>query len=257
MKRGHIRMFSKSGFSFAGESITGLVRRRNEDNFLIVASADGKVALAAVADGVGGHRHGEIASYISCRDLGREFMKYPEEVLLEKGGAERFLAETVGTINRHVFNINFHERARHPMSSTLVAVLFIPGAAIMLNVGDSRFYMVRPDGMVEQLSTDHTLANDEEYAHLRSGMTSWEQHTISRSIGTRQALKAEYKRIKLTGGERFCLCTDGVYHDLDDETIKTILSQEDSPKQTVNCLMRSVLLCGAHDNTTVVSVFSK
>lgn len=249
-------MHNESGFTFAGETVTGLVRKRNEDNFLIVSPAGSKVALAAVADGVGGHRHGEIVSYISCRELGREFLKYPEEVLLEEGGAEQFLAETISRVNRRVFNINYQEHSQHPMSSTLVAVVFIPGAAVMANIGDSRFYVADSE-KVTQISTDHTLANDEEYAHLRTGRSAWEKHTISRSLGSRQNLKIEFKRVALGGGERFLLCSDGVYHDLDDDTISSIMLQADSPKQTLNRMMRSVLLRGAHDNTTIVSVFSR
>lgn len=249
-------MFNEAGFTFAGETITGLVRKRNEDNFLIVSSAGSRVALAAVADGVGGHRHGEVVSYISCRELGQEFLKYPEQVLLEKNGAEHFLAETISRINRRVFEINFQEHSQHPMSSTLVAVVFIPGAAVMANVGDSRFY-IAADKKITQISTDHTLAADEEYAHLRTGKYAWENHTISRSLGSRQNLKIEFKRVPLSGGERFMLCSDGVYHDLDDDMISNILLQSDSPKQTLNRIMRSVLLRGAHDNTTVVSVFSR
>ena len=250
-------MVDKSGFTFAGETITGLVRKHNEDNFLISSPAGKKVALAAVADGVGGHRHGEIVSYISCRELGREFAKYPEEALLEEGGAEQFLAETISAVNRRIWKINFQEHSMHPMCSTLVAVVFIPGAAIMANIGDSRFYVVGTDGKVTRVSTDHTLATDEEYAHLRTGKSAWEKHTISRSVGSRRNLKIEYKRIPIHGGERFFLCSDGVYHDLDDDTISSILLQSDSPAQTLNRIMRSVLLHGAHDNTTVVSVFSK
>ena len=247
-------MLNKAGFHFAGESITGLVRKNNEDSFLITVPPERQSALAAVADGVGGHRHGEIASYISCRDLGRFFAYYPEEELLLPGGGERFLADAVSSINRRIFKINYSEFLPHPMSSTLVAVLFIPGSAVMLNVGDSRFYVIRED-RVEQISTDHTLANDDEYAFLKKQNMPYASNTISRSIGSRYNLKMEIKRIPLRGGERFFICSDGVYRDLSDKKITTILSESGSPEETVNKIMRSVLVRGAHDNTTVVSVF--
>ena len=248
-------MFNDSGFRFAGESITGLVRKNNEDSFLIAAPPGRQTALAVVADGVGGHRHGEIVSYISCRDLGRFFARYPEEALLKEGGGELFLAEVVSFINRRVFRINLEEFSPHPMSSTLVAVLFMPGSAVMLNVGDSRFYVIAKDGKVEQVSTDHTLANDEEYAFMGNRDLPFAKNTISRSIGSRYNLKMEVKRIPLRGGERCFMCSDGVYRDLSDEKIAAILREADSPSATVNRIMRSVLMNGAHDNTTVVSVF--
>lgn len=249
-------MINNAGFRFAGESITGLVRKHNEDSFLIATPCGRKSALAAVADGVGGHRHGEIVSYISCRDLGRAFSVYPDEELFIPGGAEQFLADTVSTINRRVFKINYEEFAPHPMSSTLVAVLLIPGFAIMVNVGDSRFYIARKGGEVEQISTDHTLANDKDLAYLEKKHFLFAANTISRSIGSKYNLKLEITRIPLEGGERFLLCSDGIYRDLSDKKIASILKDSDSPESAVNRFMRTVLLNGAHDNTTVVTAFS-
>ncbi|MBQ9754283.1 MAG: serine/threonine-protein phosphatase [Lentisphaeria bacterium] len=248
-------MFNDAGFRFAGESISGLVRKNNEDSFLIAAPRGRKTALAVVADGVGGHRHGEIVSYISCRDLGRAFALSPDEELLKDGGAERFLADAVGTINRRVFKINYEEFAIHPMSSTLVAVLFLPERAVMLNVGDSRFYVIRPECGVEQISTDHTLANDKEFVYHEKRDSLFAVNTISRSIGSRYNLKVEIKSVSLKGGERFFMCTDGVYRDLSAEQIADVLNESLSPLQTVNRIMRSVLLNGAHDNTSAISVF--
>ena len=100
-------MLKNASLRFAGESITGLVRHHNEDSFLIAAPVGKRASLAVVADGVGGHRHGEIVSYISCRELGRAFYNYPEKALLQEGGAERFLADTVGMLNRRIFRMNF------------------------------------------------------------------------------------------------------------------------------------------------------
>ncbi len=248
-------MFNKSGFTFVGETITGLVRKHNEDNFLISAPEDRCTALAVVADGVGGHRHGEIVSYISCRDLGNAFNALKDEKLLENEGAETFLQENIAAINKRVFAINYEEFTLHPMSSTLVAVLFMPGYAVMANVGDSRFYVVTPDGDLEQISTDHTLSNEDEFSDLREKFPHYAHNTISRSIGARYNLKIEIKRIPLEGGERFFLCSDGVYRDLDNETIKRLLAASTSPRQSVNRIMRSVLINGARDNTTVISVF--
>ena len=248
-------MLNDSGFRFAGESITGLVRKNNEDSFLIAAPGGRKAALAAVADGVGGHRHGEIVSYISCRDLGRAFALHTDKELLKEGGAEQFLKDTVSAINRRVFKINYEEFSLHPMSSTLVAVLFLPDRAVMLNVGDSRLYGIASDGEVRQISTDHTLANDGEFSFHEKKDFPFAHNTLSRSIGSRYNLKMEIKSVPLKGGERFFMCTDGVYRDLSDKQISAILKESTAPRQTVNRIMRSVLLNGAHDNTSVVSVF--
>ena len=249
-------MFNKSGFRFAGESITGLVRKHNEDSFLIAAPAGRSAALAAVADGVGGHRHGEIASYIICRDLGAAFAKVSDGQLQRDEDAEKFLCETVAAINRRIFAINLKEFSPHPMSTTLVALLFTPGRAIMLNVGDSRFYMASGGDHVAQISTDHTLANEKHLAPETLEDDPRALHALTRSIGTRYNLKFEIRTLALQGDERFLLCSDGVYRELSDRKIAAILTGADSPEATVNALMRSALLEGAHDNTSAISVFS-
>lgn len=248
-------MFNNSGFSFTGETITGLVREQNEDSFLIVAPPERCTALAAVADGVGGHRHGEIVSYISCRDLGTAFKQTSDETLMAEDNAEKFLLQKITEINRRVYGINFEEFTLHPMSSTLVAVLFVPGFAVMANVGDSRFYVAAQDGSLKQISTDHTLANEIVYQEYKEKFGAKAANTISRSIGARYNLKIEIKRIPIAEGERFLLCSDGVYRELSDENLQTILFASNSSRQAVNRIMRHVLLRGAHDNTTAVSVF--
>lgn len=250
-------MFNDSGFAFAGESITGLVRSRNEDNFLIAAPASRRSALIVVADGVGGHRHGEIVSYISCRELGAAFKRVPDSELSTPEQATAFLLKTLKEINERVFQINYDEFSLHPMSSTLVAVLFIPGYAVMANVGDSRFYQLNREGRLKQISTDHTLINEGHCGAFRDHFPVMASNVISRSIGVRFNLKTEIKTVPLTEGKRFLLCSDGVYRDVADETLEKILKTASSAQQAVNHIMRTTLLNGAHDNTTVVIAFAR
>ena len=250
-------MFNDSGFAFAGESITGLVRKRNEDNFLIAAPAARRSALVVVADGVGGHRHGEIVSYISCRELGAAFKRLPDSELCSREQAEDFFLKNLKEINERVFQINYDEFSLHPMSSTLVAVLFIPGYAVMANVGDSRFYQLNREGRLKQISTDHTLVNEGHCGAFRDYFPAMASNVISRSIGVRFNLKVEIKTVPLIGGRRFLLCSDGVYRDVADDTLEKIMKTASSPQQAVNQIMRTTLLKGAHDNTTVVTVFPR
>ena len=250
-------MFNDSGFSFAGESITGLVRSRNEDNYLIAAPASRRSALVVVADGVGGHRHGEIVSYISCRELGRAFKRVSDSELCSPAQAENFFRKNLKEINERVFQINYQEFSLHPMSSTLVAVLFIPGYAVMANVGDSRFYQLNREGELQQISTDHTLVNEGHGGAFRDHFPVTASNVISRSIGVRFNLKIEIKTVPLSGGKRFLLCSDGVYRDVADDILEDIMKNAASPAQAVNQIMRTTLLKGAHDNTTVVAAFSR
>ncbi len=248
-------MYNRSGFSFAGETNNGLVRRHNEDSFLIAAAPERSTALLVVADGVGGHRHGEIVSYISCRDLGAAYFESTDSELADPRAAREFLARAVAKINTRVFDRNYAERNLHPMSSTINVLLLIPGFAIMANAGDSRLYRMA-DGKVSRLSSDHTLAADRDYAFFRPKCdVPGCEHIISRSIGTRQELKVELKTFERTPGERFFLCTDGVYHDLPPEILEKLIRSGRSARDTVNQVVRAVLLAGADDNLTVLCAF--
>ena len=240
---------------FAGESIAGLVRKNNEDNFVIVAERDRRTALAVVAVGVGGHRHGEIVSGISCRDLARAYSRTADGELFREGAAEEFLREHVVRINRKVFNLNLRDRNPYPMSSTIVVLLLLPDAAVMASAGDSRLYEISPEDGVRQLSTDHTLASDPLVPRALAGDSVWAAHTISRAIGPRSNLRVEVRKFPRRGDEKYFLCSDGVYHDLDKENIDKVLLRAESPRQTLNRMFRAVLLRGAHDNVTAVSIF--
>ena len=240
---------------FAGESIAGLVRKNNEDNFVIVAERDRRTALAVVADGVGGHRHGEIVSSISCRDLARVYARTADEELCREGAAEEFLREHLVRINRKVFDLNLRDRNPYPMSSTIVVLLLLPEAAVMAAAGDSRLYEISSEGGVRQLSTDHTLASDPLVPRALVSDTVWGAHTISRAIGPRANLRPEVRKFPRRGDEKYFLCSDGVYHDLDQANIDKVLRQAESPRQTLNRMFRAVLLRGAHDNVTAVSIF--
>ena len=134
----------------------------------------------------------------------------PLIILQKDEDAEKFLCETVAAINRRIFAINLKEFSPHPMSTTLVALLFTPGRAIMLNVGDSRFYMASGGDHVAQISTDHTLANEKHLAPETLEDDPRALHALTRSIGTRYNLKFEIRTLALQGDERFLLCSDGV-----------------------------------------------
>ena len=242
-------------FRFAGESIAGLVRKNNEDNFVIVAERDRRTALAVVADGVGGHRHGEIVSSISCRELARVYARTADGELCREGAAAEFLREHLVRINRKVFDLNLRDRNPYPMSSTIVVLLLLPEAAVMAAAGDSRLYEISPEGGVRQLSTDHTLASDPLVPRALVSDTVWGAHTISRAIGPRANLRPEVRKFPRRGDEKYFLCSDGVYHDLDQANIDKVLRQAESPRQTLNRMFRAVLLRGAHDNVTAVSIF--
>ena len=151
-------MPNRTGITIAGESNPGLVRRHNEDNFVIVALPERSSILAVVADGVGGHSNGGMASLICCRDLADAYFSIPDEELSTPLQAEKFLRDEIRVINRKIFERNYFEELRRPMGSTILAVLFLQDSLVMASAGDTRLYELPPDRPLRQLSVDHTLS---------------------------------------------------------------------------------------------------
>ena len=113
-------MSNRAGIAIAGESNSGLVRKHNEDSFCVINRPDRDAALAVVADGVGGHCHGEIASLICCRDLARGFLEASAGNLDSPYAADKFLRDSMREINRKIFQRNYCEQQARPMASTLI-----------------------------------------------------------------------------------------------------------------------------------------
>ena len=123
-------MRNRAGIIMAGESNLGLYRKRNEDNFCCYAPPERDYALAIVADGVGGHSNGAMASLICCRDMAEKFRKQPKKEPLTEETAAAFLRDTIREINCKVFDRNYFERVRRPMCSTIVAAVFLRDAVL-------------------------------------------------------------------------------------------------------------------------------
>ena len=249
-------MRNRAGVIMAGESNLGLHRKRNEDNFCYYVPSGRKCALAVVADGVGGHANGAVASLICCRDLAEAFrrMAEPEENLPD--AAAVFLRDKIRKINRKVFSRNYFEQVVRPMSSTIVAAVFMPEAVLLASAGDSRMYEFHPaDGLV-QLSTDHSFSAEfaREHGFLPPGSETM-KNLIARAVGPRSELEPELHSLERRRESRYLLCSDGASGCIPKEELAAIMADSGSARQAVGRVMRSALLAGGRDNITVVAVF--
>ncbi len=251
---------NSSGIVLAGESNTGLVMPKNEDNYCIISWPGQRAALAVICDGVGGHNHGELASLICCRDLARAFLAgesgCPESPLT----AEKFLYDSMRKINRKIFQRNFREEQKRPMASTLISAIFLPETVVMGAAGDSRLYELEPGGHLRQLSIDHTLAVEfiREFGYeLPPELRSEQSASISRSVGTLPELNLEVMVFARCPGSRYLLCSDGLYRFVTDDQIAKVLRETTDPHGAVDRLMRAALLNGGRDNITIIVGFPK
>ncbi|MDI6711602.1 MAG: Stp1/IreP family PP2C-type Ser/Thr phosphatase [Anaerosomatales bacterium] len=226
---------------YAGASDTGLLRPGNEDAFLM------EPPLFAVADGLGGHRAGEVASTVAVETLFAHAPKHADA----KG-----LARAVRVANAAVIEAAEQGRGREGMGTTLTAAM-VEGTRIALaHVGDSRAYLLARGELV-QLTEDHSLVAD----MVRSGTLSAEaarihpnRSVITRALGSDPNMVADAFEVDASPGDRLLLCTDGLTGMVEDAAIAEVLRTAPSPKAAVARLIAAANDAGGHDNITVVVV---
>ena len=244
-----------AGIIIAGESNLGLLRKRNEDNF-ILASLPGRVtALAAVADGIGGHRDGDIASRMCCARLGHGYLDAMRSMHLAEDGAQ-FFRRTLGEINGELHRRSCDSRLALPMGCTVIAGLFFDRKLVLVSSGDSRCYEYRAETGLRQLNTDH-VAPPEVLAKLPkvAGSCQLSGSPLVQAIGLREGLEIDLEILDRAPDSRYVFCSDGLYRCVKEEKIRAILAGSESPRQAVGELMRQALLGGGRDNITIVVAF--
>ena len=247
----------------SGISNVGLKRGGNEDCF----SKEDALGLYVVADGMGGHQAGEVASQIAVDLINKSFRRWVEQKAYvdELFGFPdisvtiqgNYLLSSIRIANRVVYEMAL-EHERYQGMGTTVATLFVTSSLIIAaNVGDSRIYMVR-DGHIERLSKDHTIVAEQ----VEMGVMTEEEassaplkHVLTRNLGSAENVQAEIFEIEPSNNDRFILCSDGLTDLVSDREILEMAQGEDDPGNLCNQLVEKVLKRGAHDNTTVVSVF--
>ena len=219
----------------------GHLRDENEDR----AYFGGFVAV--VADGMGGHIGGEMAAQLAIHVFADQDTPLPDNGLVQ-------LAEQA---NRLVF-----ERASEPefrgMGTTLVALTLLPEKAKMsiVNVGDSRAYILS-DGAFTQLTMDHSLVED----LVRQGRLTKDEalvhpqrNILTRALGISHEVEVDRFLIPTKAGDRFLLCSDGLFNEVDEQDIAALLGEHDSPDAAANALVAAALDRAGRDNITVAVV---
>ena len=240
---------------YATLSDIGLRRRNNQDSFCVQKCSEKEVwakhgHIFVVADGMGGHAVGELASKIAIDTIPLAFFKSRAEKV---GGA---LTEAIENANKAIFergssNVDFNR-----MGTTAVVLVLCPKGAVIGHVGDSRAYRVRGD-RIEQLSFDHSLHWElERQGRLKKNdvFLSEVKHVITRSLGPEASVEVEIDGpISVFADDRYLLCSDGLTGNVTDSEIGMVV-RELPPDEAVRLLVNLANLRGGSDNTTVIIV---
>lgn len=229
-----------------GRTDVGRIRRGNEDALLLL----GDESVFAVADGMGGHAGGEIASQLAVEAVAAVFTDEVETgpcILRNVPPRAAELVRSVAAANEAVRSRAAKNATLSDMGTTIVAARFCPfkGRLYVTHVGDSRCYRLR-NGALQQLTTDHTLAE--------LGYTGKEALHLSRAIGARGIVETDVTILEPRQGDVYLLCTDGLTRMLDDAAITDVLSGEPDPNEAAALLVRKANANGGRDNVTAVVV---
>jgi protein phosphatase len=247
-------------FRRTGHALTDLGRKRtsNEDAFFM----DDALGLYIVADGMGGHAAGEVASREAVdtlygmvkRGIGELHQLVDPVVESDARAACRLMESAVQAATYFVYSIAEIDRDKSGMGTTISALLVLGGYAITAQVGDSRIYKVE-GAVVEQLTEDHTLIAWQLKQGLitpQEAARSPHRNVITRAVGNREYVQVDTRRIQLVPSTRFLLCSDGLHGYLEDADIPSIVEMggEASVKRFIDLANER----GGKDNITAVLV---
>ncbi|HEX9711805.1 MAG TPA: Stp1/IreP family PP2C-type Ser/Thr phosphatase [Actinomycetota bacterium] len=231
------------GLRTASSTDVGRVRDRNEDAIFCGEN------VFAVADGLGGHRAGEVASSLALEPIAALDQAAPRE-------AARRLADAVKRSNLSVFERSQGQDELKGMGTTLTAVVVAEGTAHLAHVGDSRCYLIRGAG-ITRISRDHTLVArmvDEGKLTPEQAESHPQRSILTRALGAEPTVDVEEIRVPLVAGDRLLLCSDGLTGVVGDDELHAIISDGSDLDEISQRLIDEANERGGHDNISVVLV---
>lgn len=234
-----------------GATDIGLVRKNNEDAW----RRSPEYGFFALADGMGGHKAGEIASQEAI-----QFLSYSiEELLLARekswdiedmSGFLRLLYENT---NSWVYTLSRKKEEYRGMGTTLCSILFFEGKVLIANVGDSRIYVKR-NGTLSQLTVDHSMQNMLLLEGKSAEVAMMQKNILTMAVGTSLEIEPQIEVVTPEPGDVYLLCSDGLSDYVDEESIDKNMVEGAPLNQISKNLIESAKECGSSDNITLLLV---
>ncbi len=235
----------------AGKSDIGRIRTVNEDRAFAQTNEHG-VTIAIVADGMGGHQAGDIASLKATQVIQEELMQLEQQL-----SQAQYIDRVKGAVlkaNQVVYEYASQDEKYHGMGTTVVVAVISGPSVIIGHIGDSRAYLYH-QGKLKQLTEDHSLVNE----LVKNGQITPEEaadhprrNVLIRALGTDAEVAVDVQAIHWEPGDALLLCTDGLSGLIGDERIQGTLMQMIDVDQKVEQLVEHALQAGGDDNVTVM-----
>jgi len=246
---------------YAGDTNVGRKRDHNEDDLLLYPEQD----LFVVADGIGGHNCGEVASKLAVDSMKSFYadstddaeVTWPYKLNKDLGYDENRLVAGVKLANRNIYEKGKSDPRFEKMGTTFVGFAFANEQAVVAHVGDSRCYRISK-GKMTQITEDHTLLND--YKRLQA-LTEEEEaafqykNVIVRALGMKDSVVVDINHVKPEPNDILLLCSDGLSGEVTDpDILKTVEKYKDDLQGGVDSLIKQACDNGGKDNVTVILV---
>lgn len=237
---------------FYSISDRGKQRFNNED--CCVAKSIGRYTVLILADGMGGHSGGEIASSKAIETVLAAFQEKLTRPLIP---AQIFstLSSALKSANDSIYELSLSDPALHGMGTTIDICIISDNNAYIAHIGDSRVYHITHDGKITLVTKDHSLM---QYMIEKGELTAEQaQHhpqknVITRALGTSQDVQEDIATLKLSEGDRLLLCSDGLTNMLEEKVISDVVLQNPQPEVAAPELIRRANDAGGDDNITVI-----
>jgi protein phosphatase len=227
----------------------GKVRDHNEDSVIIVKNESGEMLLA-VADGMGGHKAGEVASSIAISHLGKRFTEISS--IGNKDDAINWIKDTVSEINVQIYKYTNENPESQGMGTTLVTAILSKDFLLFGNIGDSSGYVLKKDAL-HKITTDHTLVN----LLVKSGELTEEEakehprkNVLMKALGATSTVEMDIFDVEVDVDGIF-LCSDGLTNMLDDNQMAKVLSDNTSLQEKLEKLVFKANNRGGNDNISI------
>jgi serine/threonine protein phosphatase PrpC len=244
---------------YAAKTDVGMKRTHNEDYFSLIEDEQ----LFIVADGMGGHASGEVASKMAAETIGDFYQRtradqevtWPYKMDRSLSYVENRLVCAIKLANLRIFETSCRDIRYKGMGTTIVSTLVADDKAYIGHVGDSRVYRVR-DGAIQQLTRDHSLLED--YKEAKPDMTEEEErnfphkNVITRALGMRETVQVDIRAHQIKSGDLFLLCSDGLSGMVHDDGILQVSVGAKSLERAVAELVDAANRNGGTDNVTTL-----
>lgn len=240
---------------FGVESDKGKVRDINEDSFKVISGIEGLPDTFIVADGMGGHNSGEIASRMAV-DLSEEHLLKFSQPDADDEAIKSFICSMMTEVNKCIHSKAKESEENFGMGTTFVIGMFLKGKLFIGHVGDSRAYLLR-DNSLQRLTTDHSYIEE----LIKNGSLSREEarnhpkkNVITRALGCEENVEIDTYCVDVNNDDIFVFCTDGLTNMLSENEILSIINNNEEPQAICGELVKLANERGGEDNITVIVV---